>query len=100
MFELLGRKRPAELVGGADLADRCSDAILFYCLRTVPLSAGVRATISTKLEGRWGSLALGAAGAGLGASLAAFFEGRRLSDKAAPAAPAGPGCAVVQQVDP
>eukprot|EP00892_Ulva_mutabilis_P009699 jgi/Ulvmu1/7100/UM034_0004.1 len=99
MFSMLGRERAAGLVGGADLATRCSDAILFYFLRMVPLSSAVRATISAKLHDRWGAAAAGAADGGLAASLAAFFNGKRVCDKGDDAKPEGPGCAVLREIE-
>lgn len=99
ILSLLGRKRPKGLVGGADLADRCSDAIVTYLLRVVPLSSDVRATMSARLEERWGPRAEAAAEDGLAASLSGLFDGKRVTDAVHTDSPSGPGCAVVREFD-
>lgn len=65
----------------------------------MPLSGDVRATMSARLEERWGPRAEAAAEGGLAAALAGLFDGKRIADAGDADAPSGPGCSVVQEFD-
>jgi hypothetical protein len=108
-FRAMGRKRAAGAASGRDMANRCSDAMLYFVLQSVPLPRAVQHNLACSLATRWGPSMMDACSAdALSDRLASFFQlqraalpdgnaGRPLDDDLIGP---GPGCDVVKHFRP